>query len=306
MTATNPHERPAHAVVARAPAALAVSVRRRRAVDPALWLGAVAAAAFGVAAVGPLGAEPALLSDLDCVVEPSLVVDLGAAVPGLLAEASRDRGDWVEAGTVVARLEADVERATLAIARAAAADTSAVELRRLTAEFGRRTSERNRRLSEAVSAQALDQVETEAGIAALQVLQEERSLALAELEVERAEALLAQREIASPIDGSVLARLADAGEFVDGEPVYRIARLDPLNVEVIVPVEWLDTLGPGMGARVTLQAPGFEHRPLAATIDRVDPVADAASATYGVRLTLDNPTLEIPSGVRCRVDFPAS
>ena len=281
---------------------------------------ALAPVALGLALVAPTGTvsgaadetDPAfgtaagLASDLDCVVEPSLVVDLAAAVPGLLAVADHERGDWVGAGTVMARLEADVEIATLAIARAAAADTSAVELRRLTARFGERTRERNRELADAVSAQSLDQVETEASIAALQVVQEERALALAELEAVRARALLDQRVVASPIDGTVVARLADAGEFVDGEPIYRVARLDPLNVEVIVPTEWLGAIGPGATATVTLQAPGYETRPLVATVDRVDAVADAASATFGVRLRLDNPTFEIPSGVRCRVDFLAS
>ncbi len=279
------------------------SMRRR---NPLPWLVASGAALIGTALVAPSAAEPDLLSDLDCVVEPSLVVDLGAAVPGLLAETGYERGDWVVAGAVVARLESEVEAATLAIAEGAAADDSAVELRELTAAFGERTRERNAALRDSVSAQSFDQVETEAGIARLQVVQERRALALAELEAVRARALLAQREIVSPIEGSVVARLADAGEFVDAEPVYRIARLDPLHVEVIVPIEWLDTLGAGMRAAVTLQAPGYDTRALPATVDRVDAVADPASATYGVRLTLDNPRLEIPSGVRCSVDFPAS
>ena len=271
--------------------------------DPLPWVAVAAVAALGGALVGPSGAEPELLNDLDCVVEPSLVVDLGAAVPGLLAETLRDRGDWVEAGDVVARLESEVEAATVAIAETAAGDGSAVALRALTAAFGERTRERNAALADAVSAQARDQVETEAGIARLQVLQETRALALAELEARRARALLRQREIVSPIDGSVTARLADTGEFVDGEPVYTIARLDPLHVEVIVPIEWRDALGAGMAARVTLQAPGYEGRALPATVAVVDPVADAPSATFGVRLLLENPELDVPSGVRCRVDF---
>ena len=315
MTPTDRHGAPeASARFATGGTRLARALRRAARVpdgarlrrDPVPWCAATALIALSIALVRPIGAAPGVVSDLDCVVEPSLVVDVSAAVPGLLASVRHERGDWVEAGTAMARLEARVEAATVAIAETAAADTSAIELRRLTAEFGRRTRERNRELAEAVSSQALDQIETEAGIAQLQVVQERRALALAELEAVRARALLDQRTVRSPIDGAVVARLVDAGEFVDGEPIYRVARLDPLHVEVIVPIEWLDAVGPGMAATVTLQAPGYETRPLAATVDRVDAVADAASATYGVRLALENPTLEIPSGVRCRVDFLAS
>jgi multidrug efflux pump subunit AcrA (membrane-fusion protein) len=61
-----------------------------------------------------------------------------------------------------------------------------------------------------------------------------------------------------------------------------------------------------MTAQISLDVPGFENKVLEAMVRRIDSVADAASATYGVRLTLDNPDLTIPSGVRCQVDFFAS
>ena len=249
-----------------------------------------------------------VLSDLDCVVEPSAVVDLGPAVPGRLHETRYDRSDFVAAGTLLARLESGVEEVAVAIAEQVASSETAVELRAATSAFGARTLTRNERLAaeSSVSAQALDQVRTEAGIAALQLRQEREGQTLARLELERARAQLARREIRSPIDGSVVERFRETGEYVDAEPVYRVARLDPLHVEVIVPVEYLDRLVAGMGAGVTIAVPGFENVPLAATVRRIDTVADAASATYGVRLVLPNPDLTIPSGVRCSVDFYAS
>ena len=41
-----------------------------------------------------------------------------------------------------------------------------------------------------------------------------------------------------------------------------------------------------------------------ATVDVVDPVIDAASDTFRVRLLLPNPRNAIPAGVRCSVHFP--
>lgn len=249
-----------------------------------------------------------ILSDLDCVVEPSSIVQLGSAVPGLIASTSFDRSDFVSPGTVMATLESRVERASLAIAEEVAAHGTSVELRRATAAFGERTRERNASLlkTSSISQQSMDQVETETSIARLQVKQERENRRLAQLRVERERAALERRMIISPIEGTVVERYKSAGEYVDNDPVFQIAQLNPLHVEVIVPLEYLGQVESGMRGGVTVLAPGFDDQVLDAQVRRIDAVSDAASATYGVRLVLDNPELKIPSGVRCQVDFFSS
>jgi len=255
-----------------------------------------------------LEASREVLSDLDCVVEPSAVVDLGSAVPGLLSQTIYDRSDFVSAGTLMARLESGVEEAGLAIAEELATVATAIELRQLTADFGERTRRRNASLmrTSAISEQSMDQVETETRIANMQVRQEMENQRLAGLEVKQAQAVLDRRKIVSPIDGAIVQRYKSAGEYVDSEPVYQIAQLDPLHVEVIVPLEYLGQISTGMRTGVVIAAPGFEGKVVDAVVRRVDAVADAASATYGVRLLLDNADMTIPSGVRCQVDFFAT
>jgi RND family efflux transporter MFP subunit len=225
-----------------------------------------------------------------------------------MAETFHDVGDFVAAGERVAQLDDQIERLTLSIAEATAADDSAYRLRELAAQLGERTRTRNLNLDEnnAISDQAIDQLETEFAAARLSMVQEARALELANIEVKRANALLEQRAIRTPIDGAVVKKYVSSGEYVDGQPVYQIAQLDPLHVEVIAPIEYLDTLTVGMQAGVLLQAPGYSDRRLSASVARIDAVADAASATYGVRLVLDNPDLSIPSGVRCSVEFLSS
>jgi len=261
--------------------------------------------------IGPSNTSEAslqVLSDMDCVIEPSAVIDLGSAVPGLLAESHFDKSDFVEEGAVVARLESSVERVTLSIAKQVASSSTAVDLRRVTAKFGHRTRARNEKMlkTASVSRQVMDQVSTEAMIAELQVAQEQETQTLAGLEVKRARAALARREIRSPISGTITERYKSAGEYVDSDPVYQIAQLDPLNVEVIIPIDHIGAVQTGMSAQISLDLPGFEDELLEAVVRRIDSVADAASATYGVRLTLDNPELKIPSGVRCQVDLFSS
>ncbi len=249
-----------------------------------------------------------VLSDLECIVEPGETIELGAAVPGLLAEKFFERGDKVEQGAVMARLESRVERVDIAMAEETSSSSTGIELRMLSADYGDRTRRRNITLRESagVSDQQIDQVITEAKIAELQMTQEVESSRLAILELERAKALMSQREIRSPISGLVAERYKSPGEYVDREAVFQLVSLDKLKVEVIVPIDYLGTVTPDMNALITIHAPGFENRQMPAQIDGIDPVADVASATFGVQLTLPNPTLEIPGGVRCQIDFIAT
>lgn len=156
---------------------------------------------------------PAGLSDMDCVLEPSLIVELGSTVPGLIDETFHEVGDYVTEGTLLAQMVDDIEQLNLSIAVARAEDNSALQLRELAAELGERTHIRNMTpgLGAAIAAQVLDQVETEYTVARLQVVQEKRALALAEYEAERAAALVAQRRIQSPITGSIINRFASSG-----------------------------------------------------------------------------------------------
>jgi len=258
--------------------------------------------------VQPANAGREVLSDLDCVVEPSAVVLLGAAVPGQLSTTRFDRSDFVSAGVVMATLESRVEKATLAISEEVATNATALELRRTSASFGLRTKERNETLlqTSSISTQTMDQFDTESRIAALQVQQEQENLRLAQLRVERDRAAVERRMIVSPIDGTVVKRFKSTGEYVDNDPVFEIAQLNPLHIEVIVPLEHLGKIESGMRGGITILAPEFDDQVLDAQVRRIDAVSDAASATYGVRLVLDNPELSIPSGVRCQVDFFSS
>lgn len=257
--------------------------------------------------VGRVDAVGEVLSDLDCVVEPSLKADIGSAVPGLIEVVNFDRSDYVSKGVVLAELESGVEKAILEIAERVATLSTAVELRKVNANFGARTQKRNQALFQkaSISSQTMDQVKTESGLAKLQVKQEQENLELAMLDARRARAALERRIIRSPFEGTIITRHKNIGEYVEGEPVFEIAQLDPLHVEVIVPINKLGTIKADMLGKLTLSAPGFEDKEMDARVRRIDTVADAASATYGVRLELPNPDLTIPAGVRCQIDFYA-
>ena len=243
------------------------------------------------------------IPELDCVIEPSAVVDVGSAVPGLVEALHVDRSDLVTRGSVIAALESSVQRASHELAMVRASLDTAIKLRKQKAAFGYLTQKRNQALLQkaAISMHDMDQLKTETRMANLEVKQEQENKRIAELEYLRAGAVLKQRTIQSPVDGVVMERFKSVGEYVDDEPVLRVAQLDPLHVEVIVPVEHLGRVTTGMQAEVTAVVPGSDTH--VATVERVDRVADAASGTYGVRLSLANPDYKIPAGLRCQLGF---
>ncbi|OED35587.1 hypothetical protein AB833_30470 [Chromatiales bacterium (ex Bugula neritina AB1)] len=242
---------------------------------------------------------------MDCIVEPSEIVELGSSVPGVIDKLYFERNNFVNEGDTVAELDARVERATLELATARAEIDTSLNLRRENAAFGMRTQSRNQELfnESTISAQDMDKVKTETYIAQLQARQEEDNKRIAKLEAERALQALNQRTLKSPIAGVVMERYKSVGEYLEAEPVYRIANLDPLHVELIVPVQQLGSIATGMKAEITIDLESASNEKHIAIVTSVDRVADAASGTFGVLLSMPNSGFRIPSGVRCNLDF---
>jgi multidrug efflux pump subunit AcrA (membrane-fusion protein) len=82
----------------------------------------------------------------------------------------------------------------------------------------------------------------------------------------------------------------------------KLAQIDPLNVEVILPVNQILSIRVGMRAKVIPEAPIRSQ--YMAEVKIVDGVIDAASGTFGVRLDLPNPNQQLPAGLKCKVIFP--
>ncbi|GGK79801.1 efflux RND transporter periplasmic adaptor subunit [Amphritea balenae] len=243
------------------------------------------------------------LPEMDCVMEPSEVVDVGSAVPGIVEKIYAQPSDQVKTGAILMQLESDVERAAAELANTRARLNTAILLRKESVAFGELTEQRNQGLLKkaVISKQEMDQLQTETRMARLQVRQERENKLLATLESKRADAVLERRIIRSPVDGVVMERFKATGEYVDEGPVMKVARLDPLKIEVVIPVDFLGRINPEMAAEITPVVTAAKT--YLAQVDRIDPVADAASGTFAVRLSLPNPGYLIPAGIRCRVNF---
>lgn len=239
----------------------------------------------------------------DCLIEPWEVVDLGSALTGVVERIHVERAELVEAGQLVAELEAGVEQAAVDVARARASMSGEVRARRASSDLSERRKDRVGELFQAqtLSLDLRDQAETEAEIARLELVAAEEDRRLASLELEQARQVLARRRIHTPIAGVVVDRLKAPGEVVDQETILTIAQLDPLRIEVILPSAMFGSVRPGTRAAIEPEFPG--DRVHVASVEIVDRVIDAASGTFGVTLKLPNPEQEIPGGLHCQVRF---
>lgn len=237
----------------------------------ARWRGATAVCAVIVGAVTSAHAQ-----DLDGLIEPYVVVEIASQVAGVLDEVLVQRGDMVQAGQILARLKDELERIAVRQAQAQL-------------EFSIRQSKRNEELYESQLISQRDQDELETEIQANRLAKEE------------AEEMLAMRTIKSPIAGVVVERSLAPGESVAGRPVLTVAQIDPLNVEIIVPVERFGSVVRGMRAEVRPEAPvGGVY---AGKVVIVNQMVDAASGTFGVRVEVPNPNHKLPAGLKCKVRF---
>jgi RND family efflux transporter MFP subunit len=241
----------------------------------------------------------------DCVMDPADTISVGAPTVGLLDEVSVDRGDHVTKGQILARLQSGVEAANVALDRKRAENNAEVELRQFQMQLSQHNFERTQSLykKQVASEEKLDEMRTELEVNAHAVELAKLARDTAQLELQRSEELLRQREIKSPVDGIVTERLMSGGEYARPESiVLKIVQLDPIHVEVFLPVRLYPRVRLGMIASVEPEAPISGRFDAKVTV--IDHVFDVASGTFGVRLAVPNADGALPGGHRCQVVFP--
>ena len=264
------------------------------------------ACCVGLLASGGALAQPALVPEYDCLIEARQTVDIRSPVEGVIETVYVARGASVRRGQMIAVLFSGPERAALDLARSRAGNEGELKAAEARVDITRKKWERAEELVKKafVSANARDEAEAEYRLALEQLRVAQENRRLAELEVKRAQEILAQREIRSPVAGVVVDVLLKPGELTSSnqkDPIVKLMQIDPLNVELILPVREYGRIKTGQRAWVMPEAPvGGKY---VARVEVVDPVFDAASGTFGVRLTLPNPERKIPAGLKCRARF---
>jgi RND family efflux transporter MFP subunit len=248
-------------------------------------------------------AAPGAMTPLGCLIEPFTVSDVGSPVVGVIEQMHVERGDRVVAGQPLASLRADVEKMSVSVAQGRAQGQGELRAAEANAELARQKLARAQDLADKqfISSQALEQAKAEAAVAENRLTQarEQRDIYAREHELARAQ--LGLRTIRSPSNGVVADRYLNAGERVEEKPMFRIAVVDPLRVEVVLPATMFPAVRKGMTMRITPEFPGAQPR--LARVALVDGLIEGASNTFRVRLSLPNKDGALPAGLRCKAEL---
>ncbi|HYF20519.1 MAG TPA: efflux RND transporter periplasmic adaptor subunit [Ramlibacter sp.] len=259
-------------------------------------------------AVASLAAGAAHAGEFDCVIEPRRVIELRAPLEGLIERIAVDRGDTVRRGQELVVLDTAVDRASAAIAQHRSTMEGAIRSGESRVEFsaGKLARAQALQAQNYVSAQSREEAATEQRLAQSELQDARDNRRLAQLEFARQQEIIRQKTIVSPLDGIVVERLLHPGEFAEAgvgrKPILKLAEIDVLHVEVLLPVEAYGRVAAGLEVAVLPEIPaGARYTGRVRVIDRL---VDAASGTFGVRVELPNPQRRMPAGIRCRAEFP--
>jgi membrane fusion protein, heavy metal efflux system len=241
--------------------------------------------------------------EYDCLVVPSQMADLSFGTSGLLATVKVERGDPVSKGDVLATLDATVENSNLEIAKARGASAAARESADVQLELSSKQYDRSRRLFESKN---LPQAKLEEALTALQnaklrVQEAKENQVLFDLDVTRTEVFLKLKSLVSPFSGVVVEKYFSPGEYLENKPVLRVATVDPVAFDAVLPAELRTNIASLQQITISLEQSGLPVVKAKAT--RIDPYVDAASGTFRLRLEAANPGGRILPGYRCQLDL---
>jgi membrane fusion protein, heavy metal efflux system len=256
------------------------------------------AAASPPAAAARSAARPTV----GCLIGPEVVADIGSPVTALVAVVAVDRGDSVRAGQTLVQLESEVERNSMEAARSRAAMDADILAAEANMALAR---QRHVRAVELVgqgftSPQTLEQAKAELDVAEQKLRQARSQKAVNAHELGLVKAQLNQRTLKSPFNGVVIERFVSPGERAEDKPLLRLAMLNPLRVELVMPATRWGSVSVGDKMPIVPELPAASA--VTAQVTHIDKIIDAASNTFRVRLSLPNPGNRLPAGARCRLD----
>jgi RND family efflux transporter MFP subunit len=262
---------------------------------------------LSVACAAMLVQTAAHAAAFECLIQPNQIVDIRSRAEGLIAKVYVQRGDTVKAGQTLVELESSAERSAVASAKYKSEMNGRVTAAQERVEYASTKAGRASELSKQrfLAQQAHDDAQAEMRVAQADLKDAQENRELARLDYQHQVDLLNLRTIKSPFDGVVMDRLLNPGDLTqygtETKPILKLAQVNPLRVEVVLPIDYYKKLAVGMAADIIPEKLGGRYPARVTVIDRV---FDAASGTFGVRLELANPRGTVPGGIRCQVDFP--
>jgi RND family efflux transporter MFP subunit len=221
---------------------------------------------------------------------PRVTVTIMPKIAGQIIELTREEGEHVEAGELLARLDADAARA------AVEQDESASAWQQRAVTEAERNLARSRQLRELglTPQKELDQAQFDLDQARAELTRRAASM-------RESRSRLADATIRAPVSGVVLSRPVDRGQVVGAQAtIYEIAPLADVEVEADVDEQYLGELRDGLAAEVLIAGRAGK---IPATLYYVAPKVDPRTGGAKVRLRLNQPADNLRTGVTADVNL---
>jgi membrane fusion protein (multidrug efflux system) len=242
-------------------------------------------------------AQPVRVQELERIGVSGTLIPQGASsmvafqVPGRAVRVLPREGDPVHKGQVLADLDSEN------LSHALEAAHAQVEAARAGAN---QADQEFRRMKQLFDTQSLAPNDFAKFTAARDASREQLRQAVAGEGVARKN--LTEAKLVAPINGFIARRMVEPGVMVNaGQPVFEIAALDPIEVNVGVPETDVNLVKVGQSATITV--PALPGRTFQGKVRLVNISADSATRTYMTRIVVPNHDRELKAGMVAEVSI---
>ena len=229
-------------------------------------------------------------------------VEIRSRVAGQIVALSVDLGDQIRAGQLLVHVD-DSQQQELVQQATAALEVTVSEqaAQQVRVEAARREKKRIEKLTRAgvSTPQQRDLVESQLAIAEAELKLAGSKVAQANSELAHSQLALAEREIRSPLDGRVAARLVQTGDLAKPDVgLLRVIDLSTVRTAIHVGESDFRRLRKGQEAEVSVDS---YPRTFVGRVERMAPVLDPSTRTAVVYVAVENSSQLLKPGMHARV-----
>ena len=219
---------------------------------------------------------------INCTLKPIQVIEISSQLTGVAEQVFVRPGQLVEKGMPILKLDTDIVRADLKLARERAAmsaplDVAKVRAAALEQRFGRIEKAYKRKATSAVE---YEDARLDYDLAVADIAVQEQQLTLLSQQADRVELTIAKSTIFSPTQGVIGEGIIHVGEQVGTTPVATLFVVDELRAEAFVPLNQLSKIRTLDSFELIID--GNAEAPVSGSLDYISPVANLASNTISV------------------------
>lgn len=238
-----------------------------------------------LAVAGFLTALPSGATELIGQVQSKNKQSIVAEVDGVVESAQLEPGDSIRKHQVLARIK--VQDFSFEVAKKKAS----LELAQANLQLTKATFERYQELvsKKSLSANELD-------IAKAEYLNAKANLDLAKIELEEAKQDLSDTTITSNIEGFVVSRGAESGDWVSqGDLLYQLVNIDSVTIRLLASEHDMKSLS--VGQPVELWTEINPAQKIRSTIQRIGVEMDTETRAYPIEIEVNNPDFLLKPGM---------